>query len=129
MQDNGGGSFLFTSSTAGLVASVSSPLYGLAKTAVVGMVKSLGARYAAENIRVNGLAPGPTSTAMISGFASRPGQEVSKEKFEGAVTGMTPMARFADPDELASAALVLVSDEASYITGVTLPVDGGMTAV
>lgn len=129
MQKQGGGCILFTSSTAGVVASVSSPLYGAAKTALVGLVRSLGARYAAEGIRVNAIAPGPTATAMIAGFASRPGQEMEAEKFEAAVTSMTPMRRFAQPTELANAALFLVSDEASYITGVTLPVDGGMTAV
>ncbi|ALJ19284.1 SDR family NAD(P)-dependent oxidoreductase [Microbacterium sp. No. 7] len=129
LQERGGGSILFTSSTAGVVASVSSPLYGAAKTALVGLVRSLGARYAAEGIRVNAIAPGPTSTPMIAGFASRPGQEVETEAFAAAVTGMTPMRRFAEPAELAAAALFLVSDEASFITGVTLPVDGGMTAV
>lgn len=66
---------------------------------------------------------------MIAGYASRPGQEMEMQKFEATVKGMTPMRRFADPGELANAALFLVSDEASYITGVTLPVDGGMTAV
>lgn len=129
LQKQGGGSILFTSSTAGVVASVSSPLYGAAKTALVGLVRSLGARYAAEGIRVNAIAPGPTATPMIAGFASRPGQEMETDKFESAVTNMTPMRRFAQPTELANAALFLVSDEASYITGVTLPVDGGMTAV
>lgn len=69
------------------------------------------------------------ATAMIAGFASRPGQEMEMQKFEATVKGMTPMRRFADPGELANTALFLVSDEASYITGVTLPVDGGMTAV
>jgi NAD(P)-dependent dehydrogenase (short-subunit alcohol dehydrogenase family) len=129
MQRQGGGSILFTSSTAGVVASVSSPLYGAAKSALVGLVRSLGARYAPDGIRVNAIAPGPTATAMIAGFASRPGQEMETEQFEAAVKGMTPMRRFAEPSELANAALFLVSDEASYITGVTLPVDGGMTAV
>lgn len=129
LAQGGGGSILFTSSTAGIVASVSSPLYGTAKTALVSLVRSLGARYAAQGIRVNAIAPGPTATAMIAGFASRPGQEMEMQKFEAAVKGMPPMRRFADPGELANAALFLVSDEASYITGVTLPVDGGMTAV
>lgn len=129
MLENGGGRILITSSTAGVVASVSSPLYGTAKTALVGLVRSLGAKYAPDGIRVNAIAPGPTATPMIAGFASSLGQEMETQRFETAVKGMTPMRRFADPLEIANAALFLVSDEASFITGVTLPVDGGMTAV
>lgn len=129
MLRQGGGSIITTSSTAGLIASVSSPLYGTAKTAIVGMTRSLAAKYAPDNIRVNAIAPGPTPTAMIAGFASRPGQEMDKASFEKAIEGMTPMKRFCDPVEQANAAVFLASDLASYITGVTLPVDGGMTMV
>lgn len=97
LAQGGGGSILFTSSTAGIVASVSSPLYGTAKTALVGLVRSLGARYAAQGIRVNAIAPGPTATAMIAGFASRPGQEMETQKFEAAVKGVPPHATIRRP--------------------------------
>ena len=80
---------------------------------------------APEGIRVNCLCPGGTDTAMLRGFvASAPAPQAGM----GALAARSPMGRLARPDEIAAAALFLVSDDASFVTGVALPVDGGATA-
>jgi NAD(P)-dependent dehydrogenase (short-subunit alcohol dehydrogenase family) len=128
LQKARGPSILVTASTAGLVGSPFSPTYSLAKFGVVGLVKSLAIALGPNGIRVNALCPGVVDTPMLPVFMSRTGNvEVQKEaraKFEAAV----PLGRVAQPIEQAHAALWLISDDASYVTGVALPVDGGFTA-
>ena len=111
LRARGGGSILFTASTSGLTGSQFSPVYNIAKFGVVGLVHGLAKRYAREKIRVNAVCPGPTDTPMLRVFVARPDSQLP-----------------AQPEEIANAALFLLSDEASYITGVALPVDGGATA-
>jgi NAD(P)-dependent dehydrogenase (short-subunit alcohol dehydrogenase family) len=126
----GGGqsSILVTASIAGLVGSPFSPTYSLAKFGVIGLAKSLALALGPDNIRVNALCPGVVDTPMLPVFMSRSGdaqvQQESRTKFEAAV----PLGRVAQPIEQAHAALWLLSDDASYVTGVALPVDGGYTA-
>jgi NAD(P)-dependent dehydrogenase (short-subunit alcohol dehydrogenase family) len=81
---------------------------------------------AARGIRVNAISPGPTDTPIFDG--QFPSAEIAKLARETAI-GMTPLKRMADPAELAAAAFFLASDESSYITGVDLAVDGGMSQV
>lgn len=125
----GGGSLLFTSSTAGVVGSRYSPVYSAVKHGVVGFVKALALRLAAENIRVNAVCPGPIETPMFGVFGSRPDQPQRSldEVREGAIR-IVPLGRIGQPEEVANAALFLLSDEASFVTGVALPVDGGFSA-
>ena len=129
----GGGSLLFTASTSGLVGSGFSPVYSMCKFGVVGFVKSLALRLAKDNIRVNALCPGPIDTPMLRVFVARPDQKSTigvdpEELVAKRAHGSVPLGRTGKPEEIANAALFLLSDEASFITGAALPVDGGVTA-
>src|SRR5215468_8589541 len=133
MRARGGGSFLFTASTSGLVGSGFSPVYSMCKFGVVGFVKSLALRLASEKIRVNAVCPGPIDTPMLRVFGSQPDQKstarmIPEELVQKRAAGAVPLGRTGKPEEIANAALFLISDEASFVTGVALPVDGGVTA-
>lgn len=129
LREAGGGALLFTSSTAGVVGSRFSPVYSAMKHGVVGFVKSLALRLAPENIRVNAVCPGPIDTPMFGVFGSRPDSEQrTLEEVRAGAVRIVPLGRIGRPEEVANAALFLVSDEASFVTGVALPVDGGFSA-
>ena len=132
LRARGGGAMLFTASSSGLTGSMFSPVYSMAKFGVVGMVKAMAKRYAAEGIRINAICPGPIDTPMLRVFVARPDQQstqgMDKEELVRTRGGMAPMGRPGKPDEIANAALFLLSDEASFVTGAALPVDGGITA-
>ena len=132
MRARGGGSLLYTASTSGLRGSPYSPVYSAAKFGIVGFVKSLAGRLARDNIRVNAVCPGPIDTPMLRVFVARPDQQntagVDKEELVRKRGSQTPMGRPGRPEEVANAALFLLSDEASFVTGAALPVDGGATA-
>lgn len=128
MRARGGGAIVFTSSISGLVGSMMSPVYSAAKWAVVGLTKSLALALAADNIRVNVVCPGLADTPMKIGFTGRSGDPAEAAANEAKVVGAVPMGRLVKPGEVADAVLWLVSSEASFVTGVALPVDGGFTA-
>jgi NAD(P)-dependent dehydrogenase (short-subunit alcohol dehydrogenase family) len=132
LRARGGGALLFTASTSGLVGSPYSPVYNIAKFGVVGLVKGLAKRYGHEKIRVNAVCPGTTDTPMLRVFVARPDSQMPPgETPESLVVkrgGLNPMRRVAQPEEIANAALFLLSDEASFVNGVALAVDGGSTA-
>lgn len=125
IQQSGGGAIVNTSSTAGLAGSVGSPIYSAAKGAIVNLTKSMALLLAKSNIRVNCVCPGPVDTPLNQAFfAGMPNPEAARASFIGGI----PMGRIGKPEEVAVAVLFLASDEASYITGVPLPVDGGHLA-
>lgn len=128
----GGGSLLFTSSVSGLLGSPRSPVYGMVKFGTLGFVRSLAKRYAHENIRVNAVCPGGVETPMLKDFIVRPDDWERKKLDPGQLyqdaLKVYPMGRPARPEEVANAALFLISDEASYISGAALPVDGAFAA-
>ena len=129
----GGGSLLFTASTSGLQGSGYSPVYSMCTFGVVGFVKSLAVRLAREKIRVNAVCPGPIDTPMLRVFVARPDQKSTigvdpEDLVRRRAHGAVPLGRLGQPDEIANAALFLLSEEASFVTGVALPVDGGVTA-
>jgi len=132
MRERGGGSVLFTSSTSGVVGSPFSPLYSVAKWGVIGLARSLAKRYGPENIRFNVVCPGTTDTPMLNVLVSRPDEEDTKGKDIDELKRIrgsgNPMGRPARPEEVANAALFLLSHEASYVNGASLLVDGGKTA-
>ena len=128
MRKRGGGSVIFTASVSGLVGSMFSPAYSAAKFAVVGLTKSLALRFAPDGVRVNVVCPGLADTPMKAGFTGRSGDPAESEANLARYLGTVPMGRLCRPEEAAHAALWLASDDASFVTGVALPVDGGFTA-
>ena len=128
LRARGRGSILFTSSIAGIYGSPFSPVYSAAKFGVTGLTKSLALRLAADNIRVNCVCPAPIDTPMLDIFMGRPDVQANKHENLARMKQAVPLGRVGTPMEVAQAGLFLASDEASYITGVALPVDGGYTA-
>ena len=126
MLRKGGGNILITASKTGLVAQRASPVYCATKGAAVMLAKALALDYATQNIRVNALCPGVIATPMLEAFANAmPDPQAAWDEYSAS----QPIGRLGTAEECAAAALWLCSDEASFITGVALPVDGGFTAM
>jgi len=121
MLQHGGGSIVNTASTAGVTGIAGVALYTASKHAIVGLTKSAALELASSKIRVNAVAPGPVRTGLLSRMLDG---KLSIEQ----VAALVPMARVSEPSEIAQAILWLASDAASYVTGHTLIVDGGLTA-
>lgn len=131
LRRRGGGSIVFTASGAGVVASPFSPVYSAAKFGVVGLSRALAKRYGKERIRCNAICPGAIDTPMLREFQQRPDAAPTGKDVEATIKqfgSANPMGRNGLPEEVAAAALFLVSDDASYVNGAVLTVDGGMTA-
>lgn len=123
MKKSGGGSIIFTASVSGHIASPYSPVYSAAKGAVVNLVRSLAVRLGKDQIRVNGISPGTTETPMMQKFLKRSEKDNFEENKRYIIEAI-PLGRIGQPEEIASTALFLASDESAYISGVNLPVDG-----
>ncbi len=95
--------------------------YSATKGAITALTRGLAVEYAPSNIRVNSLCPGFVETPLTARALKNPG-------IQKALIDSTPLRRFGSPEEIAKAALFLASDEASYVTGAELAVDGGMSA-
>ncbi len=126
MLRNGGGSIVSTASAAGLVGMKGHSVYGAAKAGVIQLTKAAALDYADQNIRVNAICPGMFWTGLVKG--ARDTGTVGQEPPPGAYKPPTgvPMNRWGLASEVAAAALFLASDESSFVTGVALPVDGGL---
>jgi NAD(P)-dependent dehydrogenase (short-subunit alcohol dehydrogenase family) len=122
MLKQGKGAIVNTSSAAGLVGAPSNPAYPASKHGVVGITKSTALEFARKGIRVNCVCPGPIRTGMNESLVAANPEMVK------AMDQKVPMGRIGEPEEVAAAAMFLCSDEASYITGAALPVDGGIVA-
>ena len=120
MLDQGGGSIVTISSVGGFVPNFGGA-FGVSKAAVIYLTKAIACAYARKNIRANCVCPGVIMTPLVRKWLSNP--ETYKK-----VSEMHPMGRIGEPGEVAEAVLFLASDEASYITGAILPVDGGYLA-
>ena len=115
------GCIINTASIYGLVGDMGATAYNAAKGGVVNLTRSVADDLAPHNVRVNSICPGFVDTPMTK-------EALEDEDFREHVIGETPLGRVAEPEEIAGPAAFLASDEASYITGVNLPVDGGWTS-
>jgi len=122
IQRAGGGSIINTASFVAVLGAATPQLaYTASKGAVLSMTRELAAIHARENIRVNALCPGPLRTELLMKYLN------TEEKKQRRLVHI-PMGRFGEAEEIAFAALYLASDEASFVTGSTFLVDGGITA-
>jgi NAD(P)-dependent dehydrogenase (short-subunit alcohol dehydrogenase family) len=124
MLKTGGGSIVCLSSISGVAGQKSQSTYGPAKFAASGLTKHLAVEWADRNIRVNAVAPGTIRTERVQRLPEEPGGI----EYVAAIERMHPMGRLGEPHEVAQAIRFLASDEASFITGAILPVDGGYLA-
>ena len=123
MLKTGGGSIVNTSSCAGILAIGGAPDYVAAKHGVIGLTKAGALDYATQNIRVNAILPGIILTPMMeTSFAANPQMKQWAAEAQ-------PNKRLGKPEEIAAAALWLMSDAASLVTGISMPVDGGYSMV
>lgn len=121
----GGGAIVNTASIAGLRGFATLGTYSASKGGVVLLTRTLAVEYARFNIRINCVCPAVVLTPMVErGFLAGPNREETLERLKQ----QHPMGRLGEPEEVAQAILFLASDEASFITGVPLPVDGGIWA-
>lgn len=109
------GRIVMVSSVSGMHGNPGQAAYGASKAGLIGLSRTLAKEYARKKITVNAVAPGPVATAMTEGLVEKIAEGV-------------PLGRAGTPEEVAAAVSFLVSEEAAYITGAVLPVDGGMTA-
>jgi NAD(P)-dependent dehydrogenase (short-subunit alcohol dehydrogenase family) len=121
MQQQGSGSIVNVSSTNGHRGAAGASVYVGSKHAVEGITKSVALEVAKAGIRVNAVAPGATDTGMLTRFAGTP-------ENKAALVERIPLARLGRTEELADPIVFIASDQASYITGHVLTVDGGMTS-
>ncbi|HEV2235195.1 MAG TPA: SDR family NAD(P)-dependent oxidoreductase [Ktedonobacterales bacterium] len=125
MQDKGG-VILATSSVAGLQGTPNLGNYGASKAGVVQLMQTVALEGARFGIRANAICPVWTATPMVDAFVA--GSRVPAEAATARLIASIPLRRLGDPLDVANAALYLASDEASFITGIALPVDGGHMA-
>ena len=127
MQRQGRGAIVNTSSVNGLGGAPFSALYAAAKAGILGLTKSAALEYAKDGIRLNAVVPGAFRTPMLDSVFERVSPGAPNEA-EAKYTARIPLGRLGTPDEAADAILWLCSDEASYVTGHSLVVDGGLTS-
>ena len=121
MREQGGGTIVNLSSFAGIAGVPTKPIYTSSKHAVLGLTRSAGLQYARYNIRVNALCPGAVNTAMLA---------PSIEQIPGgaaAMNAINPTRRMAEPEEMADAIVWLSSDQARYVVGHPMVIDGGQS--
>lgn len=124
MLETGGGAIVCLSSISGMAGQKRQSTYGPAKFVATGITKHLAIEWADRGIRVNAVAPGTIRTERVKRLPEEPGGV----EYLQAIERMHPMGRIGEPEEVAKAILFLASDDASFITGAVLPVDGGYLA-
>jgi NAD(P)-dependent dehydrogenase (short-subunit alcohol dehydrogenase family) len=125
MRARGGGSIVITASLLGIVGDPDLPAYGATKGGLRAMCRSLAASLGPDNIRVNTICPGDVETPLLKEFFDyQPDPAASRKQ----ITDKYPLGRFAEPRDIGNAAVFLASDDASYLTGIDIVVDGGLLA-
>ncbi len=124
MDASGGGAIVCLSSISGMAGQARQSTYGPAKFVATGIVKHLAVEWAGRGIRVNGVAPGTIRTERVLQLFDEPGGT----EYVEAIEQRHPMGRLGEPAEVAAAITFLASDDASFITGAILAVDGGYLA-
>ena len=120
--DAGGGSVINTASFVAVMGSAVSQIsYTASKGGVVSLSRELGIEFARRGVRVNALCPGPVNTPLLRALFAKDPERARRRLVH------LPMGRFAEPDEIARAALFLASDDSSYVTGSAFMVDGGLS--
>lgn len=114
------GSLIIVSSVSGLRANIGNPAYAASKAGAISLTKTLGQAWAADGIRVNGLAPGLVDTKLTKVTTANPARR-------GGAIARIPVGRMGEPADMAGAAIFLASPLAAYVTGHTLVVDGGLS--
>jgi len=123
MLGHGGGSIINTASFVALMGAATSQIsYTASKGGVLSMSRELGVQFARQGVRVNALCPGPVNTPLLQELFAKDAERAARRLVH------IPMGRFAEPEEIAAAACFLASDDASFITGSTFLVDGGINA-
>jgi NAD(P)-dependent dehydrogenase (short-subunit alcohol dehydrogenase family) len=124
MKERGGGSIVCTASVAGLRAGAGGAAYSASKAGVISLVKVAATQLAGSNIRVNAICPGLIETGMTAPLYEWARSTGREER----IGRLNPLKRGGEPDEIASVALFLASDAASYVNGQAIAVDGGLSA-
>ena len=128
MAKQGNGSIIHNSSVGGIVGFPTMAAYGASKGGLAQLARSMATDLAGFNIRVNAICPGVVDTAMPRRYLKGNGVEDQAEAFKQ-MAAMHLVNRLAEPIEIVNVAVFLASDEASYMTGAVIPVDGGLTAI
>lgn len=123
LRDRGGGSVIITASLLGYVGNADLPAYGAMKGGLRSLCRSLATAYGPDNIRVNTICPGDVETPLLQEyFDGKPDPEAARRE----IMERYPLQRFASPHDVANVALFLASDDAGYLTGIDIVVDGGL---
>ncbi|MEM8768784.1 MAG: SDR family oxidoreductase [Pseudomonadota bacterium] len=128
MKAQGSGVILSTASVAGTGAGYGPHVYSAIKAAVINLTRSVATELGQHNIRVNAICPGGTATPIFAGQLALGGNVDYAEAVKPLLAMMQPLPRAGEPEDIANTACFLASDEASFITGQAIVVDGGLTA-
>lgn len=120
MLKTGGGSIVNTASLGGVVGMPTLGIYSATKHAIIGLTRTIAGEYGRDNIRINAIAPGTNKTPMVQAFPEEAIQEMANS---------VPMGRLGQPEEVADVVAFLLSDQASYIHGAVISIDGGSSAL
>jgi NAD(P)-dependent dehydrogenase (short-subunit alcohol dehydrogenase family) len=125
LRARGGGSIIITASALGLVGDPDMPAYGAMKGGLRALCRSLAVAHGPENIRVNTICPGDVETPLLKQFFDFQSDPAAAR---AEITEKYPLGRFASPQDVAAVAAFLASDDASYLSGIDVVVDGGLLA-